>query len=298
VPNFVVNLSNNVVLHYNLDMSVLATKNWMKEIVKYGASDLCKINYKLSTGSKKILADKISQLYEMADILNIAYPGSIVKEEFFNGNEQEILNRMHVHFPTIHHDKALKDINYYASQYNVLIHSLEREFMPGAALRFRLFFDIHKSPKGYIEHPLDKEDYKRFEVFHDFGSLTLGYPHVGRHSNELFNARDLVCPKEQYVPQSLVSASCAMMFMFPAIKQDIKDKYLDQWKQYYIDRGGKDFFGCEIDDPEIRFGSIKIGQLCHASIDDRLININESIGMLKIKQKVLTNDVESFTIVE
>jgi hypothetical protein len=279
-------------------MSVLATKNWMKEIVKYGASDLCKINYKLSTGSKKILADKISQLYEMADILNIAYPGSIVKEEFFNGNEQEILNRMHVHFPTIHHDKALKDINYYASQYNVLIHSLEREFMPGAALRFRLFFDIHKSPKGYIEHPLDKEDYKRFEVFHDFGSLTLGYPHVGRHSNELFNARDLVCPKEQYVPQSLVSASCAMMFMFPAIKQDIKDKYLDQWKQYYIDRGGKDFFGCEIDDPEIRFGSIKIGQLCHASIDDRLININESIGMLKIKQKVLTNDVESFTIVE
>jgi plasmid maintenance system antidote protein VapI len=37
----------------------------------------------------------------MADILNTAYPGSIINEEFFKGDEQAILNRMHVHFPTI-----------------------------------------------------------------------------------------------------------------------------------------------------------------------------------------------------
>ena len=298
MPKFVVNLSKNVILHYELDMSVLATKNWMKEIVKYDTTDLCKINYKLSTGNKKILEGKIKQLYEMADILNIAYPGSIVKEEFFQGSEQEILNRMHVHFPTIHHDESLKEINYYASQYNVLIHSLEREFMPGAASRFRMFFDIHKSPKGYVSYPLDKEDYKRFEVFHNFGSLTLGYPHVGRHSQELYNANDLVCPAEQYVPQSLVSASCCMMFMVSTITQDLKDKYLDEWKQFYINRGGKDFFGCEINEPEIRFGSIKIGQLCYCSINGNSINPNDLIGMLTIKHAVLTYDVESFIIVE
>lgn len=73
----------------------------MREIVKYDITDLCKINYKLSTGNKEILTDKIKQLYEMADILNTAYPGSIINEEFFKGDEQAILNRMHVHFPTI-----------------------------------------------------------------------------------------------------------------------------------------------------------------------------------------------------
>jgi hypothetical protein len=298
VPKFIVTFSNNTILHYQLDMSVLAIHHWMKEIVRYDKSDLCDINYKPSLGNKEIILDKIQELYRMADILNIVYPGSITKEEFFKGNDQEALNKMHVHFPNIHHDELLKDVDYYASRYNSLIHSLEKEFLPRSATRFRVSFDIHKSPKGFTSCVLDKEDYKKFEVFHEFGSLVLNYPHVGRHAQELFNGRDLTCPKHQYVPQSAVSGSCAMLFGIPKIKEHEKEKYLDQWKQFYTDRGGKDFFGCDIDDPEIRFGSIKIGQLCYSSIRGESININDLTGMLKIRKELLTNDIESFIIVE
>ena len=298
MPKFIVTFSNDTILHYQLDMSVLAIHHWMKEIVRYDKSDLCDINYKPSLGNKEIILDKIQELYRMADILNTVYPGSITKEEFFKGNDQEALNKMHVHFPNIHHDELLKDVDYYASRYNTLIHSLEKEFLPRSATRFRVSFDIHKSPKGFTSCVLNKEDYKKFEVFHDFGSLILNYPHVGRHAQELFDARDLTCPKHQYVPQSAVSGSCAMLFGIPKIKQHTKEKYLDQWRKFYIDRGGKDFFGCDINDPEIRFGYIKIGQLCYAGIQGNSISIDDLSGMLKIRKEWLTNDVKSFTIVE
>ena len=298
MPKFIVTFSNDTILHYQLDMSVLAIHHWMKEIVRYDKSDLCDINYKPSLGNKEIILDKIQELYRMADILNTVYPGSITKEEFFKGNDQEALNKMHVHFPNIHHDELLKDVDYYASRYNTLIHSLEKEFLPRSATRFRVSFDIHKSPKGFTSCVLNKEDYKKFEVFHDFGSLILNYPHVGRHAQELFDARDLTCPKHQYVPQSAVSGSCAMLFGIPKIKQHTKEKYLDQWRKFYIDRGGKDFFGCDINDPAIRFGYIKIGQLCYAGIQGNSISIDDLSGMLKIRKEWLTNDVKSFTIVE
>lgn len=298
MPKFIVTFSNDTILHYQLDMSVLAIHHWMKEIVRYDKSDLCDINYKSSLGNKEIILDKIQELYRMTDILNSVYPGSITKQEFFKGNDQEALNIMHIHFPTIHHDKSLKDIGYYASRYNSLIHSLETEFMSGSANRFRVYIDIHKSPKGVTLSNLDKADYKKFEAFHDFGSLVLNYPHVGRHAQELFNSRDLICPKHQYMPQIAVSGACTMLFGIPKIKQHEKQKYLDQWKQFYIDRGSKDFFGCNIDDPEIKFGLIKIGQLCYSSIQGNSINIDDLTGMLKIRKELLTNDIESFIIVE
>ena len=71
---------------------------------------------------------------------------------------------------------------------------------------------------------------------------------------------------------------------------------MEKWKEFYTDRGGKDFFGCDIDDPEIRFGSLTIGQLSYASINEEIIDVQSIGGMLKLKVAILENDVESFTV--
>lgn len=300
MPEFVINFTNDITIRYALDTSILALKNWMNEIVKYDTSDFCKISHKAFTGNKDLILKNISLLYEAADILNLAYPGSIIKEEFFKGNEQDILNRMHVHFPNIHKNNIEKTeiINHYASRYNVLIHWLEKEFKPNATTKFSISIDIHKSPKGWTLYDLDKEDFTKFEAFSKFGDLLIGYPHVGRHAQEIYNARDLECPKEHYLPQSKISASCILIFRWPEPSKNSIETYLKDWPKFYNDRGGEEFFNCDINDPSIRFGSLKIGQLNFASIGNREININNAEGKVFLKKLLLTNDIISFTIKE
>jgi len=304
VPKFIVNFSNKVTIHYDLDSSVLALDNWMKEIVKYDPSDLCDINYKVCPSSKELIEEKIKKLYELADILNSVYSGAIVKEEFFKGNENDILNRMHIHFPIINDESShAKTINHYASKYNALIHSLEKDFsLVKDHTLFNIAIDIHQSPKGFVKHKLDAEDYKKFKPFNPFGSLVLGYPHVGRTAQELFFSRDLVCPKDQYVPQTDISASCRMIFgsyVFPSLSESREKHekvYLENWKKFYTNRGGKGFFECDIDSPDIRFGSLRIGALCYATVGKETIDFQLLGDLLKLRRALLANDIMSFTI--
>jgi hypothetical protein len=214
MPKFVVTFSDDITIHYELDTSILAVNNWITEIVKYDVSDLCDINHKICPSSKEVIETKVNRLYELADELNSVYSGSIIKEEFFKGGENDILNRMHIHFPILNESSTEnKKINHYASKYNALIHSLEKDFSssPDSTL-FNITLDIHQSKKGFTKHEIDVEDYGKFQPFTPFGSLVLGYPHVGRSAQELFFSKDFTCPKEQYVPQSAISASCRMIF--------------------------------------------------------------------------------------
>ena len=304
MPQFQITFTNDLILTYDLDMSVLAVENWMKEIVKFGPEDLCPINYKIKTGDKTVIAGKIERLYELADNLNSIYPGSIIKEEFIPGHEQEILNRMHVHFPEMHSEKYdFSKINKYAAEYNLLIHSLEGDFGTKSSEKFVLILNIHRSLKGFTKHKFNEKDYLKFQPFNPFGSLTLQYAQVGRNSQELYNAKDLVCPKHQYVPQDDFTASCCMYFgVYPkysdAIVNKWKEQYLKGWEEFYKTKGGKDFFDCAIDDPKIRFGSVRIGNLVEATLDNKNYNFQTFIEEKIIQKMILTNDVKSFTILE
>ena len=290
-----INFTGRIKLFYRINTEILAVENWAKLIDSVKVKDLCDINHKSATGNKPLVDQRINRLYELADILNKAIPNSIIRESLNVDNRQEVLNRMHVHFPNIHNDPKLQKFDSAATEYNDIIHWLENEFRCKDSSRFKIFLDFNKS--GCSFYDIDPSDYKWFTPFIRFGDLSLHYTHVGRHARELFSARDLTCPKDQFVPQSTYSASCVLWFMNNVFDDpNFKNQYILDWKQFYKDRGDKRFFGYAIDDPNLRFGYIKLGQLEKITVDRKELEFDNLDNINTIRQHLLNENLTKIKI--
>lgn len=293
-----------VSLFYDLKEEVLAVTQWKKLISKSSIYDLCKINHKSSTGDINLVNARIERLYALADKMNSAYPDKVIKRELTRDTWRNALNEMHTHFPLTHANKDLFHLQNIATEYNDIIHWLESELLiiwPVAEMptvnRFRICLDFNKGRMGKIFYQIDEQDFKHFSVDNGFGSLVLHYAHVGRHAAELFGAKDLICPKEQFVPQSRFTASCMMYFGFDHTEK--RAKFIaEEWEKFYYARGGKDFFGYDFGDERIRFGALKIGSLSKVINNNEILEFNTEENKNQVRQLLLQNDLLEFKIID
>lgn len=297
---FQVNFSNNISLIYKLDTSVSSLSTWVSEINRVTINDLCPLNHKNSTGNKQLIEKRITRLYELMDILNSVLPNSIVKESLTDSNRQEALNRMHVHFPNAHNMYYGKDVplSLIASEYNDIIHWLEGEYRSNGHEKFKIYLDFNKSGKTDSQE-IKEEDFSKFDPCVGFGDLSLHYAHVGRHAREIFNTQDFACPKEQFVPQTKFTASIVMWFGGTpghASTKEMSDLLLKSWNDFYYQRGGKEFFGRDIDDPKIAFGYLKIGKLSNIRIGETDVSFQTLDETEYIRRLLITNDIKSFYV--
>ena len=298
---FQVNFTNDILLIYNLDTTISLLNNWITEISQMNVMDLCPINHKTSTGNKLLIKERINRLYELADILNTVIPNSIVKESLTEPNYQEALNRMHVHFPNIHkmHYNGELPLDKIASEYNDIIHWIEHEYDQTGTLKFKIYLDFNKSGKTTLQK-IKEEDFLKFKPFTQFGDLSLHYVHVGRHSAEIFNRKDFECPKDQFIPQTSFSASSIMWFhIFPGYFDKTRlDSLLARWKKFYYERGGKEFFGVDIDDPKIAFGYLPIGKLDKVIVGEKHLKFQTFAETEYIRSLLIKNNIENFYVVD
>lgn len=273
---FRVNFTDNITLTYDL-VNEEIVDSWVELLNTRTINDFCPHNHYIGYVSDEFLNQRIQRLYELADIINQYVPERIIKIEMNRENYQHAINTMHVHFPELKNDNNFQHIWGELTEYNDLIHWLESTLLsrwgqdgPVQSKFFRITFDFNKSQPEFRDIP--ESAYKLFDPHTLFGELKIHYTHVGRHAQELFLGRDMVCPKDQFVPQHLFTASVRMYFT--------DDFYInqDEWKKFYEARG-KEFWGMDITDPKLAFGYIKIGQLSNINIDgsdiDIPININE-----------------------
>lgn len=295
---FQVNFTNNVKLVYDLDTTVKSLSNWAREIKRMNVSNLCPLNHKNSTNNTVLIEKRILQLYKLVDILNRELPGSIVKETITKENALEALNRMHVHFPDIYKMgvRGFLPMEEVASEYNDIIHWLKGEFRSNGSSNFKMFLDFNKGGTEY--YSINNEDYTKFNPFTVFGELSLHYTHVGKHARELFTSADLTSTKEQFVPQHTHSASVVMWFTGTpgSMNNDVKETYISKWKDFYHQRGGKDFFGLDIDDPKIAFGYLKIGELTQVTVDEVALQFQTKEETEQVRQLLLENDILNFHV--
>lgn len=269
---FKVNFTNDIQLVYDLvDHEIV--NNWSKLISQRSIDDCCEFNHYYGANNPVLLSIRINRLYELIDIINEYVPNKITKVEFTKENFYEALNVMHVHFPELERQEEYSHLIKYLSEYNDIIHWLEPVLINYYSnitdnSKFSIKLDFNKITT-LEKYEIPKSAFNLFNGHFKFGQLMLHYVHVGRHAWELFFANDLVCPKDQFVPQSLYNASIRMHFYDNKIDDiEIKQRFDNHWKNYYNIRGGKEFFGYNIDDPSIRFGYCQIGRLSHVIVDN------------------------------
>lgn len=263
---FVVNFTNNYCLKYDLiDHEIV--DSWSNLIMQHDESDLCKNNYYLGFASKDAVQEKINRLYYLADLINSHVPNRVIKRDILLDDYSESLSVMHVHFPDLKNKKEYEHIWSQLTEYNDIIHWLEAT-LPALdkSFFFRITLDFNKSNATFL--PIPESAYSLFTSECNFGDLKLHYIHVGKNANEIFITNDLVCPPDQFVPQNSFSASVRMHFYnYFHNTAEQKQRLKNNWEQFYEARGGKEFWGYEIDDPKLAFGFLKIGELVEISIN-------------------------------
>ena len=293
---FKVSFTDNIELTYSLVDSEIV-ELWKPLIVTQTANDLCKINNYVGNASESSCLVKINRLYELADIINERVPHQVIKVEINSNTWQKALHTMHVHFPELKNNIKHVDIWHFLTDYNDIIHWLEGSLSTiwgDYQLRsdhslFRITLDFNKSGNNILL-PIPKSAYESCDPFLRFGQLSLHYTHVGKHPLELFANNDLICPVEQLVPQRTFSSSVRLGFTDDFHVSNLsKYKRMNKWKQFYELRGGKDFWGYDIDDPMLAFGYINIGQLIKISDNSVSLDLPLSISDMDIFRKKLGN---------
>jgi hypothetical protein len=284
---FLVNFSNNISITYDLvDETIVDI--WAEEIKHKTIDNVCKINHYIGYAEESVVHNYIQRLYELSDLINLRVPDRVIKKEINKDTWKKALHVMHIHFPDLKLDKNYIDIWPLLSEYNDIIHWLESILcnmwantnLTESSL-FRITLDLNKTTKSDRFLPIPEEAYKLFDPNINFGDLSLHYVHVGKHAWELFIVNDLICQPDQFVPQVQFTASCRMLFTDYFHNTEIKKQTLQKkWEKFYIDRGGYEFWGANIDDPKIAFGYLKIGQLFNISIDGVDIPIPVTIDEL------------------
>jgi len=293
---FKVLFTDNIELTYSLVDSEIV-ELWKTLIVTQTANDLCKINHYVGNESESSCLIKINRLYELSDIINESAPGKVIKLEINSITWQKALHEMHVHFPELKNDTKYTAIWHFLSEYNDIIHRLESTLLniwgdwnlSSDHSLFRITLDFNKSGNNTVL-PIPKSAYESFDPFLRFGTLSLHYTHVGKHPLELFVNSDLICPVDQLVPQRTFSSSVRLRFGDDLHSNTVTQSLMmDRWKKFYESRGGKDFWGYEIDDPMLAFGFINIGQLVKISVSGVSLNFPLSTSEIDIFRKRLGN---------
>jgi hypothetical protein len=186
---------------------------------------------------------------------------------------------MHIHFPEMKNDTRFQDAWPLLSEYNDVIHWLESILLNvwGRQLdsrsgMFRVALDFNKTVFEFYDMP--ESAYKLFTPFTSFGDLSLHYTHVGKHAVEMLTVGDYDCPSDQFVPQRTFNASCRLYLTDDLYSTDeLKSARLEEWKKFYYDRGGFDYWKIDIDDPAIVLGYCKIGRISNIIQNNKIISI-------------------------
>jgi len=289
---FTVNFTTGISLTYDIIDEAIG-REWATHITKRNIDECCKINHFNGYASDEMIKIKINRLYKLADYINTFSPSRIIKQEINKNTWKIALHEMHIHFPEMKNDEQYSDVWDSLTEYNDTIHWLESMLMtvwvdhPTNSL-FRLTLDFNKNIFEF--YPIPDDAYKNFSPFLQFGGLFLHYTHVGKHSYEMIKVNDLICPKEQFMPQRTFNASCRLVFNDYFYPNDIsKQQFIEQWIQFYNDKGGLEYWGYDIDDPKIAFGFLKIGELIDISKNNISINFPKTKEELHSFRKELAN---------
>lgn len=295
---FRVNFTENISLIYNLVDHDIAN-HWSTLIAAKNIDDCCKINHYTGYNDTALVNNRIHRLFELVDIINEHVPRKIEKVPFSKETFTNALNTMHVHFPEFKLQSGYEVLNKQLSEYNDTIHWLEAvlpDFYNQNTTdnsKFSIKLDFNKV-EPYKTYPIPESAYPLFNGYFTFGQLMLHYVHVGRHPWELFFANDLICPKDQQLPQSEYNASVRLHFYNNYLDDEtFKAKYKNRWIDFYNARGGKSFFDYDIDDPRIRFGYCQIGKLSRIIINNNDYEMPNTITKitdfrsLLVKTKIL-----------
>lgn len=285
---FIVNFSDGITLTYNLiDHDIV--QSWSTLISKHTILDLCPNNHYLGYASKELAQQKIDRVVYLADLINERVPNRVIKQPLSLTQYRKALAVMHVHFPDLKNNIAYQDIWDILTEYNDIIHWLESSLPQlGKSSYFRITLDFNKSNTDFL--PIPESAYELFTYECSFGDLMLHYTHVGKNASEIFITRDFVCPPEQFVPQRTFSASTRMHFFNYFYDTQLqKDALQLNWKRFYNERGGKDFWGYDVDDPKIAFGFMKIGSIDSITISNETYALPKSLTELNDFRDMLVN---------
>lgn len=260
------------------------TKKWANAINELDINELCKHNHYVGYTPESVVNEKVKRLYEINDLANQRLPNLSVNDSLTKENWNEVLHRMHVNFVELVSDEKHSDIWQDLTEYNDIIHWLEsmlvtwwdEELRNQQAKLFRITLDFNKSRKKIFQ-PVPESAYKLFYPFSEFGNIYLHYTHIGKNPYGIFLDRDYTIPKDQLVIQHTFTASVRLVFSDNFLGgQSDKLKFLNNWKRFYQDRGGKDFWGYDFEDPRLGFGFMKIGELTELKIKNKNIDIPTS----------------------
>lgn len=292
---FCVQFTNDIELKYQLIEHAIVTQ-WIDLIKIRTIDECCTNNHYIGYNSVELIDDKIKKLYFLSDKINNRVPNRVIKQEINKENWQTALQIMHVHFPDLKNDENYKDIWDDLTEYNDIIHWLESTLPDKSNISkfFRITLDFNKHYKtNFLDIPEDA--FNLFNPFTNFGYLLLHYTHVGKNAHELFVTNDLICPSEQFIPQTKFSASVRMYFTdnFHYTEQSQKI-YLDRWEKFYY-KLDNNFWKYKIDNPKIAFGFIKIGQLKFVNNETAPI---EPMSILKLRQKLIKSKILFWAVKE
>jgi hypothetical protein len=262
---FVINFTNDISLIYDLIDEEIA-QQWANLISKRNITECCKINHYNGYASDDMIQTRIKRLYELADYINEFSTERVIKQEINKDTWKLALHKMHVHFPEMKNDEKYKEVWPSLTEYNDNIHWLESMLLTvwtddiDANNMFRVTLDFNKTIFEF--YTISDESFKNFSPFLQFGGLFLHYTHVGKYAYEMFKVNDLICPQDQFVPQRTFNGSCRLVFndyLYP--DEQSKQNLISNWEKFYKIKGGKEYWGYDINDPKIAFGLLKIGEL-------------------------------------
>jgi hypothetical protein len=302
MKKFVIRFTSDIELSYDLVEHEIA-EHWASLIIERNTNELCPINHYSACYNPLLMQKRIDRLYELIDYINPHVPRKIEKVLLLGENHQDGLNKMHTHFPELEYDDNFAFLRKHLSEYNDTIHWLEPVLLDyyqdnRTNSKFSINLDFNKINPPLEKYVIPESAYSLFNGYFNFGQLMLHYVHVGRHAWELYHAKDLVCPKDQYVPQSLYNASARLHFCDRRLINPLnKDRFYRSWEKFYNDRGGLDFFGVDIDDPSIRFGYCQIGSLTKITVNGTEIEFLKSHQqMSNFRNLLVTTSVVNWDI--
>lgn len=206
----------------------------------------------------------VLELNELIDRMNLWLPNKI-NHKWDSSNNQNSINKLHIHFPE--QEKNETDINRRAqlTRFNDVIHELEALIANKNNLHPRLLLCFDRIETVSLEN----EDYKYFKPSRKFGELCLHYPHVGRHPFELYTAKDIDCPIEQIVPQTLISPDHTLRFHTDPL---MDHQHTPNFKKFYENSTLKNVV--KWNDPRMAFGYIPMGKVISTNNDELLTKIS------------------------
>ena len=209
----------------------------------------------------------INRLLELVDNLDLPVK---LPTKSWEDNLQELLNKLHVHFPELEKHETDIQVKEWLTEFNDIIHKLE-----DIERNHNRFIWLCILPDSIHEYELLDTDYTLFSASRQFGDLCLHYPHVGRHLLEIFKSRDFDCPPDQIVTQHKIKAYHSLRFYNDVYSETKYRNFL----KLFLDSTplGKSY---DFNDPKIAFGFIAMGKLQYTD-EVEIINIVKNTHFVK-----------------